>query len=122
MSYEMSEFDKLAERILLANIQKNGIQVGSGNRLQQAANAVELADAFMKQLEERLKKLADTGSLLPEEVSLLRQWRAIDAIKSVRERTGLSMKEAKQLVDKERRRLGVGPLNPEWPDYEGGES
>ena len=45
--------------------------------------------------------------LPPEIVALVREGRKIDAIKALRERTGLGLKEAKDLIDALERQLGI---------------
>ena len=45
--------------------------------------------------------------LPPEIVAFVREGRKIDAIKALRERTGLGLKEAKDLIDALERQLGI---------------
>jgi hypothetical protein len=52
---------------------------------------------------------ADPGG---PEAALLRAGRKIDAIKSLRERTGLGLKEAKDAVDAVERQLGLARSQP----------
>ena len=101
------EFDSLAERVLLTLVAGNP---GVFNEVFFAQTAVGVADEFVKALNRRHFDLASTKGLTPEEVLLLHAKphpHVIECIKSVRDRTNLSLKEAKDLVDKGRAELGL---------------
>jgi hypothetical protein len=99
------QFDGLAERVLLALISAS--EQGTSSR-SLAQGAVDITDQFLKELNNRYVKLAaETKRLMPEEVNLLRDRNVIACIKSVRDRTQMNPKDAKDLVDAERARLGL---------------
>ncbi len=93
------EFNGLSERILLALIRTP--ERADGKNM--AIIAVQTADDLVKALNDRRARVRKETTLLPEEVLLCRD-APIAAIKSLRERTGLSLKEAKAIVDAERRK------------------
>jgi len=47
------------------------------------------------------------NTLTPNEISLIKEGEKLQAIKAVHERTGLGVKEAKELVDFEQKRRGL---------------
>lgn len=101
------EFNSLAERVLVAAVAANPDVTASFL----ATHAVKVTNEFVKALSaRRLSEASKSKVLLPEEVLLLQDQphpRVIDCIKSVRDRTGLSLKDAKDLVDKARVELGL---------------
>ena len=97
----INEFDELAERILLSMLRSP-----FGLAQDPAAVAVELADEFLLACRERHQKLKNLDGLTPEEVRLLEQNQIISCIKSVRERSGMNLKEAKTHVDEMRAQHG----------------
>ena len=103
VSMTNQEFDALAERILLARLSCD-LPVYPDDF---AEFAVKTADAFVTQLNQRREAQRTSTKLNPEEVRLLENQRIIDAIKSVRVRTGMDLKGSKSFVDRERERLGL---------------
>lgn len=97
------EFDALAERILLARLRCSLVAEAEDF----AEFAVKTAHSFLVRLNQRRERQRIETELTPEEVRLLENQQAINAIKSVKERTGLNLKEAKALVDRERAKLGL---------------
>lgn len=96
------EFDNLAERVLLAAVSASP----SSTAQFLGQQAVKIADEFVKALNARYTSLAkETNSLMPEEIRLIQDGNVIGAIRLVRERTGMNLKESKDLVDKIRTNL-----------------
>ena len=65
-----------------------------------AANrAVEITDVFVARLISRREDARKSVNLLPEEIQCIENGETIQAIKLVRSRTGMNLKESKALVD-----------------------
>lgn len=94
------EFNALAERILHSLLGRKFIG-------DPAKDAIELADEFVTKLAERRIAIANSVELTAKEILLIENGRAISAIKSVRERTGMTLKGAKAFVDKARGKLDL---------------
>jgi ribosomal protein L7/L12 len=75
--------------------------------LQSRASKPEIAAQAPKQHE-----VAVGLELHPKEIEMLRLNQKIHAIKSVRERTGLCLSDAKTLVEREAARLQIAPEQP----------
>ena len=105
------EFDQLAERILHSLLQTERFDANFFGDVE-AVRAVgvlsaELADSLLTACRDRHERVCNRDGLTGEEVDLLRNDRIIQCIKSVRERTGMNLKDAKSLVDKIRAQLGL---------------
>jgi ribosomal protein L7/L12 len=102
------KFEMLARRVFLTML-ANPNQDTCNSKL--PAEAVALTDMFVNALYQRHIELASkTSTLTPEEIKLLHSKphpEVIRAIKLVRDRTGLSLVDAKHLVDTARRDLGL---------------
>jgi ribosomal protein L7/L12 len=94
------EFDALAERILHSLLRRKYAS-------NPVVDAIDLADSFVTKLTERRIKRRNDSELTAEEVQLIQDGRAISAIKSVRERTGMYLKDAKAFVDEARKKLDL---------------
>lgn len=57
-------------------------------------------------------EVAEVHALHPQEIEMLKQGKKINAIKSVRDRTGLFLGDAKDLVEREAARLQIAPERP----------
>lgn len=94
---KQDDFNNLAERILLALIASPNPSI----KIEVIGTiAVSIADNFVRILESQRE-------LTPAEITLIKNGNTIGAIKEVRNRTGLCLKEAKEMVDRERRKLGI---------------
>ena len=108
------EFDALAER-LLHSIIRSGLlyqkAVQGAVQHQTVTGAIALsiamAEQFVAATSHRRAGLRESAVLLLEEILLIEDGNAIRAIKLVRERTGMNLKGAKLMVDRERERLGL---------------
>lgn len=100
----MTEFNELAEKILVSMVH------GTGRRKDPrfpdlsceatAGRAVKIALEFRKALREARQQLVSEGGLTPEEADAIQNNMALKAIKLVRERLGLTLMDAKAYVDK----------------------
>lgn len=98
-----AEFDALAERCLIAALGP-GVPRPAESL---AKEAVEVAEALALRLLARRTERFRKGLLTLEEAEMCRDRRKILAIKSVRERTGMSLKDSKDYVDRACRDLGL---------------
>lgn len=102
------EFDALAETILLSMVHgEASVFDGVEDVTYIADHAIQLADALVTKLSERRRARLGGIELLPEEIRALEDHRPIETIKMVRERTGMSLKEAKEIVDEARKKLDL---------------
>jgi ribosomal protein L7/L12 len=100
------EFDAIAERVLLALVPNCPDTTAQFV----AQHSIKIADEFVKALNRRHMDLAQkTTTLTPEEILLLQapSPEVIKCIKLVRDRTNMSLKDSKDLVDKSRVDLGL---------------
>ncbi len=101
-----NEFDNLAERILHSII-RSGQWIASNSDANLINRSISIADEFAEALIKRRVDLRDHTELTGEEARLCEDKNAIKAIKMVRERTGMNIKDAKAFVDKARREMGL---------------
>ena len=96
----IKEFEALAERILHSVIRKNNGYTPPGNAHMLVDTALAITEDFAEKLRLRREEIQQFDGLTAEEVEALRDGNKIRAIKLVRERTGMNLKDAKQHVDK----------------------
>jgi len=100
MALDNDEFRILAERILLATVRNGTTVIPQELHASMARQAISLAGAFDAALKERERERERVDrNLTPAEVEMIRERQPIKAIKSVRERLGINLKEAKLIVD-----------------------
>jgi hypothetical protein len=102
-----AEYEALAERILHSMIRKNSGYTPPKNAHMLVDSALAVTDDFVAKLEARREQIVEEGALTREEIGHIRNGNAIHAIKLVRERLGVNLKEAKSYVDKAREELGL---------------
>jgi len=95
------QFETLAEKVLLTMLSQSPLEFMGEQEAPKALATVALAvtEAFLNGLRVRRDEMDNFDGLLPTEIQMLRDRQKIMAIKSVRERTGMGLKEAKTLVD-----------------------
>lgn len=98
------EFDALAERILHSLI-RGGRKELDEESLGQAA--VRCADDFVYRCRQRHLIRRQYDGVLEDELDLILAGQKIKAIKVIRKRSGMGLKEAKKLVDQVAERHGV---------------
>lgn len=82
------------------------------NRMLDLINGLSDQDLprLLRMVADRLEQRKPAALLItPDEKSMIMTGNVIGAIKTVRNRTGLGLKEAKDLVDRERNVLGIAP-------------
>lgn len=102
----MSAFDDLAKDVLLAMVGGQVNYVPPENAHMLVNSSLAIADEFMRALVHRRANMCDS-ELHPEEIAALQDKGKIQAVKMVRLRTGLNLKEAKEIVDREQARFGL---------------
>lgn len=75
--------------------------------LPQAPDVVARAQDTVQQAQELNQRRADVQQLIGEAEQLVKQGRALEAIKLMREQSGLSLADAKNVIDRVRRNLGI---------------
>lgn len=91
-------FEELAEKVLLT-------LVGADASLASSAYvrlSMEITEGFLGALDRRKLAQIEEFGITAQEAEQVRLGNPIEAIKLVRERTGMSLKESKDLVDKYR--------------------
>ncbi len=102
-----SDFDALAERILHSVIRKDNGYTPPGNAHMLVDTALALASDLVEKLETRHATVIEGSELTRREINDLHNCQDLQAIKSVRERLGLTLKGAKKFVDEARKKLGL---------------
>jgi ribosomal protein L7/L12 len=93
------EFEALAEKLLLVTLRKGEGYTPPENAHMIVDTALAVAEDFLTKLRLRREEKDKLEPLTSAERQLIRESNKIGAIKSVRERTGTSLKEAKAFVD-----------------------
>lgn len=111
---QREEFNALSERILHSIIRSGNwgiVGVGPSKLYDRGLveKAIQLAEDLM--LAQCERALALPSTLTAEETQWLVNGQYFKVLRSVRERTGASLKEAKTIVDKARSGIGPKPLN-----------
>jgi len=104
MTFE--DFDALAERILLAMAGKGDGYTPPKNVYMLSDSAIALAEHFSEALHKRRVGLLGDVDLTSTEVDAIKDGRIIDAIKFVRNRTGMTLRDSKAHVDEARQKMG----------------
>lgn len=103
------EFKTLARDVLLALTGASITLPSSRDCAEIASSAVEIAAQFERALTEHRQRLSITTTSLTElETAELRKGHFIGTIRLLRERTGMTLLDAKQLVDKVLAELEAG--------------
>lgn len=93
-------FEELAEKILMATIRKGQGYTPPANAHMVVDTALAITEDFLHKLHDRREEMDHFDGLSAEESEMVRGGRKINAIKSVKDRTGMSFQESKKLVDK----------------------
>lgn len=99
-------YNALAKDVLLAFVSSQRNYTPPENAHMLVESAMAITDEFRKALMRRQMDI-DSTELEADEIAALQNNKKIEAIKLVRLRTGLNLKEAKKIVDREQERLGL---------------